>query len=267
MYRRVLVGYLDTGPGHDALELGRILAQANGADLFVVTASDEDDGSLAGVARSKSADLVVLGSTGRGAFGRVIPGTTLGRLLGHPPCAVAVAPPGFAHGEIGELRWRLLSGDAEDVGLRVIGVGFDGSTAAREALDIGSELALASGAALRVYTVARYYAHVPGGDADGRVPGMPTEAERLQGELHEAVSRLPRAVRPLPVFLRGNPAAELIRATELGVDLLVLGSRPGGPLRRMLQHSVSDAVLAQATCPVLISPAGVPAPVAAPASA
>jgi nucleotide-binding universal stress UspA family protein len=158
-------------------------------------------------------------------------------------------------------------GNVEDVGLRVIGVGFDGSTAARQALEIGSELALANGAALRVYTVARYYAHVPGAGADGRVPGMPTEAERLQEELHEAVSRLPGEVRPLPVFLRGNPAAELTRATELGVDLLVLGSRPGGPLRRVLQHSVSDAVLAQAPCPVLISPAGVPAPVAAPASA
>ncbi len=106
---------------------------------------------------------------------------------------------------------------------------------------------------------------MPGADADGRVPGMPTEAERLQGELHEAVSRLPAETRPQPVFLRGNPAARLIGAVELGVDLLVLGTRPGGPLRRALHSSVSDAVLAEARCPVLISPAGVRAPAAAPA--
>lgn len=262
MYRRVIVGYLDTEPGHDALELGRLLAQANDADLVVVTASAGDDGGLAGVARSKGADLVVLGSTGRGPFGRVIPGTTMARVLGSARCAVAVAPPGFALRAVGgdELGWRPLSENAEDAGLRVVGVGYDGSRAAREALEIGTELALANGAALRVYTVARNYAHVPGADADGRVPGMPTEAERMREELHEAVSGLPFEARPLPVFLRGNPAAELIRALELGVDLLVLGTRPGGPLRRTLHGSVSDAVLAEAGCPVLITPAGVRAP-------
>ena len=267
MYRKVLVGYLDTEPGHDALELGRLLSQASGADLFVVTASGEDEGGLAGVAHAKEADLVVLGSTGRGPFGRVIPGTTLARLLAKAPCAVAVAPPGFAlrAGAGDELGWRPLSGDTADPGLHVVGVGFDGSRAAHEALEIGTELALANGAALRVYTVARNYAHVPGADADGRVPGMPTEAERLQKELHEAVAGLPGEARPQPVFLRGNPAAELIRAIELGVDLLVLGTRPGGPLRRALHGSVSDAVLADARCPVLISPAGVRAPVATPA--
>jgi nucleotide-binding universal stress UspA family protein len=265
VYRRVLVGYVDTEPGHDALELGRILAQASGADLVVVTATGDDGGGLAGAARSKQADLVVLGSTGRGPFGRVVPGTTLGRLLGQASCAVAVAPPGFAQGEAGELRWRLLNGDAGDVGLRVIGVGFDGSPAAHEALEVGSELAIANGAALRVYTVARKYASLPSADNDGRAPGMPTEAQRLREELHEAVSQLPTEARPLPVFLRGHPATELIRAVELGVDLLILGTRPGGPLRRALHASVSDAVLAQARCPVLISPAGAREPAAAPA--
>jgi nucleotide-binding universal stress UspA family protein len=263
VYRRVLVGYIESEPGHDALELGRVLARANGADLIVVTATGEDDGGLAGVARTKEADLVVLGSTGRGPFGRVVPGTTLARLLGQAPCAVAVAPPGFALRDGEERGWKPLGGDREDIGLRVIGVGFDGSGASREALEIGGELAIANGAALRVYTVARKYAALPGADQDGRVPGMPTEAERMQRELHDAVSHLPAGTRPLPVFLRGDPAAQLIRAIELGVDLLILGTRPGGPLRRALHASVSDAVLAEARCPVLISPAGLREPAAA----
>jgi nucleotide-binding universal stress UspA family protein len=265
VYRRVLVGYLDTEAGHDALELGRILSLASGADLLVVTASGEDDGGLAGIARSKGADLVVLGSTGRGHFGRVVPGTTLARLLSHAPCGVAVAPPGFAMRDGEDAGWKPLSEDVGDAGLRVIGVAFDGSRAAREALKVGGELAVANGAALRVYTVARNYAHVPGADADGRVPGVPTEAERLREELHEAVAGIPTEARPLPIFLRGNPAAELVRAIDLGVDLLILGTRPGGPLRRALRGSVSDSVLAQARCPVLISPTGITAPALAPA--
>ena len=63
MFSRILVGYLDTEQGNDALELGRIMAQANRAELLVFTAPGEDDESLAGLARSENADLVVLGST------------------------------------------------------------------------------------------------------------------------------------------------------------------------------------------------------------
>lgn len=45
--------------------------------------------------------------------------------------------------------------------------------------------------------------------------------------------------------------------------MLVLGSRRGGPVRRAMHGSVSGAVIQEAHCPVLISPAGVKAPTAA----
>ncbi|HWA54726.1 MAG TPA: universal stress protein [Solirubrobacterales bacterium] len=260
MFSRILVGYLDNEQGHDALELGRILAQAGGADLLVFTASTENGGGLSELARSEGADLVVLGSTHRGSLGRVVPGATVGHLLGEAPCAVAVAPPGFGRRNDGDLGWRPLSGDTDDAGMRVIGVGFDGSTAAQGALDLATELALKAGAALRVYAVARKYATPPGADASGHVPGIPSEAEVLREQLHEAVACLPTEVRALPVFMRGAAAFELTRAIELGVDLLVLGSRPGGPMRRALHASVSSAVLLEARCPVLISPGRVSAP-------
>lgn len=260
MYSRVLVGYLDTEQGNDALELGRILAQASQAELLLFTASGKDDESLAALARSEGADLVVLGSTHRGTIGRIVPGTTVGHLLGEAPCAVAVAPPGFGRPPDGDLGWRPLSGDTEDAGMRVLGVGFDGSPAGHRALDTAAELAVANGAALRVYAVARKYAHPPAADASGHVPGIPTEAEALREQLHEAVAYLPGETRALPVFLRGIPATELVTAAELGVDMLVLGSRSGGPVRKALHGSVSGAVLREATCPVLISPIGVKAP-------
>lgn len=260
MYTRILVGYLDTEQGNDALELGRIMAQASRAELLISTISDGDDASLADLARSERVDLVVLGSTHRGSLGRVVPGATVGHLLGEAPCAVAVAPPGFGRPPDGDLGWRPLSGNAEDVGMRVVGVGFDGSRAAHRALDVATELALANGAALRVYAVARKYAHPPAADASGHVGGIPTEAESLREQLHEAVAYLPSEARALPIFLRGIPATELIAAVELGVDMLVLGSRSGGPIRRALHGSVSSAVLQEATCPVLISPIGVEAP-------
>jgi nucleotide-binding universal stress UspA family protein len=259
VYDKILVGYLDTEQGRDALELGRVLAEANHAEMLVVTASGsgEDGGDLAELARSEAADLVVLGSTHRGPLGRVVPGAMAGRLLGEATCAVAVAPPGFGASAEGYDGWRPLSGDGDDPGLRVIGVGFDGSHAAREALEAAVELALHNGAALRVYTVARNYTRPPAAGAGGQMPGLPSEAQALRDLLHDAVAGLPTEARALPVFLRGNPATELIGATEAGVDLLVLGSRPGGPLRRTLHSSISNAVTSEAICPVLICPAGV----------
>ncbi|HSK76190.1 MAG TPA: universal stress protein [Thermoanaerobaculia bacterium] len=260
MYERILIGYQDTEGGRDALTLGTVLARASRAELILGTARTGNGETLAQLARFHRADLVVVGASHRGAAGRVLPGATVERLLGEAPCAVAVAPPGFGRHEDGDSGWRPLSGDLEDVGVRVVGVGYDGSRASEEALKTATDLAVPNGAALRVYTVARKYAHVPGGDGDSRGPGVPTEAEVLREMLHEAVAALPSEARALPVFLRGFAAAELVEASEAGVDLLVLGSRGGGPLRRKLHHSVTSTVMQEAKCPVLISPTGVKAP-------
>lgn len=46
MYHRILVGYQETERGRDALELGQILARANGAEMVISTAPAEDGGGL-----------------------------------------------------------------------------------------------------------------------------------------------------------------------------------------------------------------------------
>jgi nucleotide-binding universal stress UspA family protein len=264
VHRRILVGYVDTERGRDALALGRVLCRADDAEMVVATAPDEDGRDLPSLARLHRADLVVLGSTHRGPVGRVVPGAAVERLLGEPPCAVAVAPPGFAQPKVdGDSGWRPLGGEDEDAGLRVIGVGYDGSPAAQEALRLAVDLAIPSGATLRVYAIARKYPQVPGAAAAGAASPVPTEAGALNDLLHRAVRELPAEVRALPVFLRGFPVGELVNASEAGVDLLVLGCRAGGPVRRMLHHSVTAAVLEAAKCPVLIAPLGVAAPTAA----
>ncbi len=261
MYGKIIVGFQETDAGRDAVELGQILARANRAELLIVTAPREAGERLADLARSEGADLVVLGSTHRGALGRLIPGATVDRLLADAPCAVAVAPPGFGRSLELDGGWRPLGGDLEDVGLRVIGVGYDGTRAADEALAIATYLALSNGSALRVYSVARRYVVAPAADgARGHSPS--SEAEALREQLHDAVAALPSEVRAQPIFMRGFAAQELIEAVRLGVDLLVLGSR-GGRIRRTLHHSVTSAVLAEASCPVLISPTGVRAPIPA----
>ena len=53
----------------------------------------------------------------------------------------------------------------------------------------------------------------------------------------------------------GDPVAEILSATKrLGVDLVVMGRRGKGKLRRAVLGSVVDGVLRGATCPVLVVP-------------
>lgn len=54
--------------------------------------------------------------------------------------------------------------------------------------------------------------------------------------------------------VRGRPADAIIAAAaELGVDLIMTGSRGRGPLRSMLLGSVAAEVTAHARCPVLVA--------------
>ena len=258
----VIVGYVDTPRGHDALALGRILAKARGAEMRTVTAADGEE--LASVARERGADLVVIGSTHRGPLGRIVPGTTIGQVLGEAGCAVAVAPPDFAKRGDGATVWQPLDGQGEDVGMRVIGVGFDGTPESRAALELATELAVRNGAALRVYSVARRNAGIAP-DAPMTPTPLSTELERRRAELHKIVAALPEEVRAQPVVLRGFPADELLAASRLGVDLLVVGTHVGGHLHRLLHKSTAGLIVGHARCPILVCPTPVAASVGAPA--
>jgi nucleotide-binding universal stress UspA family protein len=56
------------------------------------------------------------------------------------------------------------------------------------------------------------------------------------------------------VVVTGDPAVQLI-AASLDADLLVVGSRGGGPVVQHLMGSVSSKVAHHAACPVVVIPA------------
>jgi nucleotide-binding universal stress UspA family protein len=109
----------------------------------------------------------------------------------------------------------------------VPGVGFDDSAESRAALRLGGRLARATGAALRVVSVTA--AAVPGHEA----------AAIAEGGTYETVA--------------GRPATELARRSA-DLDLLVVGSRAQGPVRRLLLGSTSTRLVREAGCPVLVVP-------------
>jgi nucleotide-binding universal stress UspA family protein len=186
------------------------------------------------IALEEGAELVVLGSTHRGLIGRVLPGTVAERLLADPPCAVAVAPRGYA--------------GRPHAGLGLIGVGYDGSPEARAALTLAERLAEAAGDELRILSAAPEY-------VAGEIPLGPLEPLRQEAE--QRVERALEAVEPgVPAsgsVMAGDPAATL-EEQGVALDLLVIGSRGRGPVKSRLFGSVSADVIRRTPCPVLVVP-------------
>jgi nucleotide-binding universal stress UspA family protein len=281
-FERIVVGYDDSAGAEDALALAELMG-AEGADRVVVTVlperrragpadeaapvsadaveakvRDAVDGAaerIAGrgmvvastsparglqeVAERLGADLIVLGS--RDGKGRVRAARVATRLLHGAPCAVAVAPSGYCH-----------SAPA----LHVIGVGLNGSrestAALRAAIGLGlrhrSTLRLMAGAA----TANAYWGYGSWGYGFQELGEAAIEAARLV--LQEAVADAPSELRPSTLLFHGPIAQQLAAEAEKGVDLLCVGSRRYGPVRRVLLGSVSTELLQAAPCPVLVLP-------------
>ena len=91
------------------------------------------------------------------------------------------------------------------------------------------------------------------------VPGDPN-ADRLADShdlistaIDQAVGRLPRGIAVERAVVPGRPAVELACLAR-GGDVLVLGSRHRGWLRRHAPGSVSRACARRANCPVVVVP-------------
>jgi nucleotide-binding universal stress UspA family protein len=199
-----------------------LLAQPEEAEFDTVLGTSAADG-LAEFATERGATAIVLGSSRRGALGRVVPGSTAARLTAGAPCAIAVAPVGYA-----ERAWRPLS---------LIGVAYDGSPESTEALHLGERLAARQGGRLRIIAVAE--------SRDERVA--------RSSVLEQAAVAAPVSVAAETVLREGKPAEQLSLAGA-DLDLLVCGSRGRGRLRQVVLGSVSGQLIENARCPLLITP-------------
>lgn len=263
--QKIIVG-CDNGPGtRDAVRFAAVLAAAGRGELILANAyrSDRDEAlrllrdvecgvpygtrasmravqarsaehGLHALADSLGADLIVVGPR-RNHRGQSI-------FVTGAHCGVAVAPAGFA--------------DDPSPGLRVIGVAFDGSPAAYDALAVATDLALAARAAVKLIGVAEPPPPPTVGIASAYTPALAGDCRAaLQGKLEALADELPLSLRTQVVIADGDPGDRLIDCAE-PLSLLVMGSRGYGPVRRALLGSVSARVLRAAPCPVLVVPRG-----------
>jgi nucleotide-binding universal stress UspA family protein len=80
----------------------------------------------------------------------------------------------------------------------------------------------------------------------------------LSAEIERSRTRSGRITAPAihPVVRTGAPAADAILryAEEEGADLIVLGTRGFGAIRRALIGSVASTIARRAPCPILLVP-------------
>lgn len=224
---------------HDELA-ARVAAQVREAGLearVTVVADASAARALHAVVEREGADLIVVGASHRDQPYRTLLGDTCAATLHGAPCAVAVAPRGYAD------RPRPL---------QRIGVGFDGSQESHAALVLARRLAAATGAVLRVWTIVAppppawpvaAYADWPDYEAAAIRAG-----NRMLAAAHAELGEDTDAE-----VVIGDAGGELADRTR-DTDLLVLGSRSYGPVRRVLLGSTSLRVVQAATGPVLVLP-------------
>ncbi len=135
----------------------------------------------------------------------------------------------------------------------------DGSEEAELAARVAAELAKSTGAELHLVHVKLIPITPPYPEVlDWRddLEGADREARELLDELLKKVEEAGGAVAGLHLR-EEEPAEEIVALTEeLGADLIVVGSRQRGRIRRALASSVSDWVVRHARCPVLKIGAG-----------
>ncbi len=180
------------------------------------------------LAESLGADLLVIGSNRRSATGRVLIGDDANVALNHAPCAVAIAPAGYAkHAQP----------------LREIGIAYNGSAESEHAIAVARKLAALHGAKLSAFEAVSLpsYAFV----------GVPAPTEDIVESLvDDAISRIKAlgGIEPHAVY---GPARKELAVYGASLDLLILGSRDYGPIGRLVHGSTTHELAHTAPCPVL----------------
>jgi nucleotide-binding universal stress UspA family protein len=194
-------------------------------------------------AEDAEAEMIVLGSCHRGAIGRTMLGSVGESLMHGAPCAIAVAPRGYAERD----EQRLLR----------VAAAFDGSPESQEALQTAAAIARRTHGELTLISAAAYprYGYAEAWTALSAGEIIDADKKRKQALLEEAIDALAGGPPATGVVATGSPG-DVLADMSGDFDLLVLGSRGYGSLHRVLLGSTSRKVIRAAECPVLVLPRG-----------
>lgn len=237
-------------------QIAKLTGEPTQATVYRWSPSSWPIRALHELAEYEGADLIVLGAA-KEDIGDRLHVSLMERMVHGAPCAVAVAPDGYAQAVADSTGTE---GAGKPHALRKIGVGFASSSEGRAAVGLARELAGLVGGSVRVIAGA------------GLEPALASYSfsspalEEVEREMYEETDQtLTRVCEELAAgdgvaieheTVKGDPASILVERSG-DLDMLVLGSRAYGPLRHVLLGSVSARAMREAKCPVLVVPRGV----------
>ncbi len=217
----------------DAEDLLAVERDIAGIDAELVTRANVPPGrGLHELAERRGADLLVVGSTRHAVLGRVLMGDDTRAAFNGTPCAIAIAPRGYAQ-------------TAHRLG--TLGLGYDDSPESECALASARELARRYDAVIKAVWVVS----LENVKEESPIPAdWPKTAGELVDRCHDRLRQIDD-VDGISVY--GGPREELARLSH-DVDLLIVGSRGYGPMQRMFHGSVSAYLVRHVAGPLLVLP-------------
>ncbi|WP_313676717.1 universal stress protein [Mycolicibacterium sp.] len=203
------------------------------------------------LAAGEEADIVVIGSRGIEGFRGLLLGSTTMHVAPYAQCPVVVVHSALEGGVLFEAS----DGYPGNPGQVVLG--YDGSPAANRAAAFAFRHAEAIGCGVVAVTVeaGRGDPEAEPIDPENATPGSDTSA------FHSPVIVTASSFPDVPVsFVAGyGRPAEVLLTQAISAELLVVGSRGSGGFAGLIMGSVSQKVLAHASCPVAVLHPGIPA--------
>jgi nucleotide-binding universal stress UspA family protein len=203
-------------------------------DLRIHVISGSAPHALHETASRVGAGIIVVGSTHRGAVGRIALGNTTDRVIDRAPCPVAVAPRGFRDEVVAPER---------------VGVAFVDTPGGRAALRAGAAIARHTEAGLIAYTVIE--SHTRNRDR-----------ARAEEAVERAIAEHVHDIRCEARVLTDGGVDALVEESR-GLDFLVRGSRGYGPVPTPLALGLPSKLARRVACPFVVVPPGVDQPLEA----
>jgi nucleotide-binding universal stress UspA family protein len=149
-----------------------------------------------------------------------------------------------------------------------IRIALDGSEHSERAFEFGIQIAKIMNSSVLLFVVhhdavapvtsTELTVHMAGTIPDGPSPESTEIANEAAHDYDRRVRSEEEAkakaenVKVETELVEGDPASEIVKKSRDGFDLIVLGARGRGRLSKLLLGSVSDGVIKNASCPVLI---------------
>jgi nucleotide-binding universal stress UspA family protein len=134
-------------------------------------------------------------------------------------------------------------------------VATDGSDYSRHALEIGVKYARHFGCPIELLHVVLQPMSYMGSDFAGHLyPYSSAQIKELGNFVMEKTTRDIdlEGVKLKKTIVAGHPASIIIEASKNGFDLVIMGTRGHGPLSGAVAGSVTQRVLADVLCPILV---------------